>query len=71
MVKNSPTNAGDLPNPIGKIPWRRVWQPTPVFFPGKFHGQKSLARGSPWGHKEPDMTEWLGMQKLTHTCTQG
>ena len=47
-----------------------MWQPTPVLFPGKFHGQKSLARGSPWGHKESDMTERLGMQKLTHTHTR-
>ena len=28
---------------IGKIPWRREWQPTPVFLPGEFHGQRSLA----------------------------
>ena len=34
-----------------------MWQPTPVFLPGKFHGQKSLAGYSPWGHKESDMTE--------------
>ena len=36
---------------IGKIPWRRKWQPTPVFLPGKSHGQRSLAGYSPWGHK--------------------
>jgi len=28
---------------VGKIPWRRKWQPTPVFLPGKFHGQRNLA----------------------------
>ena len=44
---------------VGKIPWRRKWQPTPVFLPGKSHGQKSLAHYSPWGRKESDMTEWL------------
>ena len=44
---------------IRKIPWRRKWQPTPVFLPGKFHGQRSLAGYSPWGHKESDMTECL------------
>ena len=33
----------------GKIPWRRAWQPTPVFLPGEFHGQRSLAGRSPWG----------------------
>ena len=38
-------------------PWRRKWQPTPVFLPGKFHGQRSLAGYSPRGHKELDMTE--------------
>ena len=41
---------------IWKIPWRRKWKPTPVFLPGKFHGQGSLAEYSPWGHKESDMT---------------
>ena len=34
---------------IQKIPWRRKWQPTPVFLPGKFHGQRSLAGYNPWG----------------------
>ena len=34
---------------IGKIPWRRKWQPTPVFLPGKSHGQGSLGSYSPWG----------------------
>ena len=42
---------------IRKIPWRRKWQPPPVFLPGKFHGQKSLAGYSPWGCKALDMTE--------------
>ena len=41
------------------LSWRRKWQPTPVFLPGKSHGQGSLAGYSPWGHKEPDMTERL------------
>ena len=36
---------------VGKIPWSRKWQPTPVFLSGKFHGQKSLADDSPWGPK--------------------
>ena len=47
-----------------KIPWRRTLQPTPVFLPGKFHGQTSLACYSPWGHKESDMTGH------THTHTR-
>ena len=42
---------------LGKIPWRRKWQPTPVFLPGEFHGQRSLVGYSAWGHKELDMTE--------------
>ena len=41
---------------IGKIPLRREWLPTPVFLPGEFHGQRSLAGYSPWGRKESDMT---------------
>ena len=40
----------------GKIPWRRKWQPTPVFLPGKSHGQTSLVGYSPWGCKESDTT---------------
>ena len=41
---------------VGKIPWRRKWQPSPVFLPGESHGQRSLAGYSPWGHKESDAT---------------
>jgi len=39
-----------------KIIWRRKWQLTPVFLPGKFHGQRILASYSLWGRKELDMT---------------
>ena len=39
---------------IGKIPWSRKWQFTPVFLHGKFHEQRSLVGYSPWGCKEPD-----------------
>jgi len=42
---------------IGKIPWRRKWQPTPIFLPGKCHEQRSLAGYSPWGRKESDTIE--------------
>ena len=42
---------------VWKIPWRRKWQPTLVFLPGKSHGQRSLEGYSPWGHKESDTTE--------------
>ena len=41
---------------VGKIPWRRAWQPTPVFLPWRMHGQRSLAGYSPLGHKESDTT---------------
>ena len=45
---------------VGKIPWRRAWQPTPVFWPGESHGQRSLAGCSPWDHKQSDTT-WLSL----------
>ena len=62
VVKNPPANAGDLKDvgsiPVsGKIPWRRAWQPTPVFLPGESYGQRSLVGCSPWGRKESDTTE--------------
>ena len=41
---------------VGKLPWRRAWQPTPGFLPGESHGQ-SLGDYSPWGRKESDMTD--------------
>ena len=40
-------------------PWRKKWQPTPVFLPGESHGERSLVGYSPWGRKEVDTTEWL------------
>ena len=42
---------------VGKIPWRRKWQPTPVLLPGKSHGQRSLVGYSLWGRKESNTTE--------------
>ena len=66
---------------VGKIPWRRKWQPTPVFLPGKFHGWRSMVGYSPWGGKESDTTEplyltsphtglprWLGSKEFTYQC---
>ena len=44
---------------VGKIPCRREWLLTPVFWPGESHEQKSLEGYSPWGRKESDMTEQL------------
>ena len=51
---------------VGKSPWRRKGQATPVFLPGKSHGQKNLVGYSPWGHQELDVTDhtrmaWHGM----------
>ena len=47
VVMNLPANAGDVRlgfnSWAGKIPWSRKWHPTPVFFPGESHGQRSLA----------------------------
>ena len=48
---------------VGKIPWRKKWQPTPIFLPGESHGQRSLAGYSSRGCEELDMTEELN----THT----
>ena len=42
---------------VGKTPWRRAWQPTPVFLPGEFRGQRSMVGYSPWSRKELDTTE--------------
>ena len=47
----------------GKIPWRRERLPTPVFWPGEFHGLYSL-----WGHKESDTTEWLSLPSMWNEC---
>ena len=64
---------------VGKILWRRKWQPTPVFLPGKSHGRRSLAGYSSWEPKESDMTEqhhfhflkslvWWASQILSVAC---
>ena len=42
---------------VGTIPWRREWQPIPVFLPRESHGQRSLVGYSPWSYKESDTTE--------------
>ena len=55
---------------VRKIPWKRKWQPTPVFLPGKSHGQKSLVDYSSWGHKESDMTEQLSTNPCFPTAMQ-
>ena len=74
VVKNPPANAGDarkvslIPG-SGRFPWRRKCQPTPVapvFLPGKFPGQRTLAGYSLWGHKELATSEQLSIH--TASC---
>ena len=62
VVKNPPANAGDIRDVgsipgSGRFPWRRAWQPTPVFLPEESHGQRSLVGYSLWHLKESDTTE--------------
>ena len=66
VVKNLPAEAGDLRDMSlipgsGRFPWRRKWQLTPVLLPGEFHGQRSLAGYSPWGHR-------VGHDCVTNFC---
>ena len=61
-AKKLSAHAGDVRDTgqmpwLGKIPWRRKWQPTPIFLPGESHGQWSLAGYTLWGRKKSDMTE--------------
>ena len=53
---------------VETIPWRRKWQPTPVFLPGKSHGQRSLVGHNPRCCKDLDMTYWLKQWTSTVTC---
>ena len=55
---------------FGKIPWRKIRQPTPVFLPEKSHGQRHLAGCSPKGHKELDATEQLSMHAQSQRSLQ-
>ena len=60
MVKSLPAMWRPEFDPwVGKNPWRRKWQPIPVFLPKKSHGWRSLGEYSPWGRKESAMTERL------------
>ena len=54
MVKNLPANAGNIVRRefgpwVGKIPWSKAWQPTPVLLPVELHGHRSLLGYGPWG----------------------
>ena len=57
--KESICNEGDLVQSLGWESWRREWQPTPVFLPGDFHGQKRLVGYSPWVAKNQTLTKQL------------
>ena len=62
LVKNPPANAGRCKRcgfypQVVKIPWKRAWQHTPVFFPGEYYGQKSLVGYHPQGLKKSETTE--------------
>ena len=69
MVKNPPANGADRREVggfdpwVGKMPWRRAWQLTPVFL----FGQRSLVGYSPWGRKESDIT---GQLSIAHFLKQ-
>ena len=68
--KASVYNAGDpglIPG-LGRFPWRRKWQSTPVLLPGKSHGQRSPVGYSPWGCKESDTTEQLHFHFSVLSC---
>ena len=56
-VKKLLANIGDTRDE-GSIPALGIWQPTPIFSPGKFHGQRSLVGSSPQGCKESDLTKY-------------
>ena len=71
MVKNPPTNAGESRDIefdpwIETTPFRRKQQPTPVFLPGKSHGQRSLVGDNPRGLKESDTTEHTAQSLFLH-----
>ena len=67
VAQNLPAMQETGLNPwVRKIPWRREWQSTPVFLPGKSHRQRSLAGYSPWGRKKSDTTK-----RLTHLLSTG
>ena len=59
VAKNPPAVQDTLRPPGGKMPWRKKWQPTPVFLPRKAHGQRSRGSYRPWGCKKLDRTEQL------------
>ena len=70
LVKNLPGMQA-FDSWVGKIPCRRKWQPSPVLFSEKSHGQRSLVSYSPKYCKESDTTGWLSMYALYKIQNQG
>ena len=70
VLGNPSASAGDARD-MGWIPWRRKWQPTPVFLPGKFYGQRRLAGYSPWGRKQLDTTEHTAHTHMMQSLVGG
>ena len=73
-LKNLPANAGDIRDAgsipgCGRFPEEKKWQPTPVFLPGKSHGQRSLVGYSPWGCKASVTNECTRVCTCTHVHT--
>ena len=56
---------------VGKIPWRRKWQPIPVLLAGKFHERRNLVHDSPWDHKEFDVIEQLHLLSQSYGFSSG
>ena len=54
---------------VGTIPWKRKWQPTPLFLPGQSYGQRSLVGSSPWGHKRVGYN--LATKQQQHSAEYG
>ena len=52
---------------VGKIPWKKAWQPTPVFLPGEFHGQGSLVGYSSQGRKKSNIAEVTEHARMNST----
>ena len=74
MGKESACNAGDTGDASlilesGRFPWRKKWQPAPVFLPGESHGQRSQVGYSPWGRKMLDTTEAMEHSTLPSAGT--
>ena len=66
VVKNLPGRRHGFNPWVSKIPWRRKWQPIPIFSPVKSYGQRSLAGYNPLGRKESDKTEQLNTANNTY-----